>query len=61
MVKSRALQENTEKVMTAQEVCEFLRIPLSGLYGLTKKGKIPAVKIGKHWRYLASDIQGLSP
>jgi excisionase family DNA binding protein len=49
--------ENGEvKVMTAQEVSEYLRIPLSTVYGLTKKGTIKAVKLGKHWRYLKTEI-----
>ena len=52
---------NGKKVMTAQEVSEQLRIPLSTVYGLTKRGKIPAIKLGKHWRYLESDIVNLWP
>ena len=43
--------------MTAKEVSGYLRIPLSSLWSLTKKGKIRGVKVGKHWRYLDSDIQ----
>ena len=50
---------NGDRGMTAQEVSEHLRIPLSSLYSLTKKGKIPAIKLGKHWRYLESDIVNL--
>ena len=50
---------NGKRVMTAQEVSEHLRIPLSTLYGLSKKGKIPGIKLGKHWRYLESDIVSL--
>ena len=53
------------EVMTAREVSEFLRIPLSTLYGLAKRGQIKGVKVGKHWRYLRSDIsaclQGAGP
>ena len=45
------------KVMTAKEVSQYLRIPLSSLWNLTKKGKIRGVKVGKHWRYLESDIE----
>ena len=42
--------------MTAQEVSAYLKIPLSTIYGLTKKGKIKGTKVGKHWRYLENDI-----
>lgn len=44
--------------MTAEEVKEFLKIPLSTVYGLTKKGKLKGVKVGKHWRYLKSEVEG---
>lgn len=42
--------------MTIQEVKDYLRIPLSTVYELSRQKKIRAVKIGKHWRYLESDI-----
>lgn len=45
-----------EQIMTADEVCAFLKIPLSTLYSLTKRGKIRGAKIGKHWRYMKEDI-----
>ncbi len=47
---------NEPDVMTAQEVSDFLKIPLSTLYGLAKQGRIKGVKVGKHWRYLRHDI-----
>lgn len=50
-----------EKILTIQEVSEFLKIPVSSLYALTKSGKIPAVKVGKHWRYLESELLKLWP
>ena len=48
--------QSQEKVMTAQEVSAYLKIPLSTLYGLTKRGRIKGAKVGKHWRYLEKDI-----
>ena len=38
-------------IMTIDDVAEFLRIPVSSVYKLTQGGKIPAQKIGKHWRF----------
>ncbi len=43
-------------VLTAREVCQYLRIPLSTLYSLSKRGRIKGVKVGKHWRYLQEDV-----
>ena len=51
-------EDKSEKnrVLTIQEVSRLLKIPVSSLYELTKKGKIKGVKFGKHWRYLERDI-----
>ena len=45
-----------KKIMTVNEVSQFLRIPVSSIYELTRKGVIRGIKIGRHWRYLESDI-----
>lgn len=45
-----------KKVMSVQEVSDFLKIPMSTIYDLAKKGKIPGVKFGRHWRFLEEDI-----
>jgi excisionase family DNA binding protein len=50
---------NHRKFMTAKEVSEFLRIPLSTVYGLSQKGVLRGKKVGKHWRYLEEEIVGL--
>ena len=38
-------------LLTADEVSGWLRIPKSTVYKLCKEGKIPVVKVGKHWRF----------
>lgn len=43
--------------LTAEEVASFLRIPLSTIYKLTQDQKIPAFKVGKHWRYKKQSIR----
>jgi excisionase family DNA binding protein len=43
--------------LTSIEVAEYLRIPLSTVYKLTQDQKLPAFKVGKHWRYKRSSIQ----
>lgn len=48
---------SSERVMTAQELSFYLKLPLSTVYALTKKGIIRGVKFGKHWRYLEREIQ----
>ncbi|MDR3576907.1 MAG: helix-turn-helix domain-containing protein [Anaerolineaceae bacterium] len=48
--------EDTE-FLTAEEVAAFLRIPLSTVYKLTQDQKLPAFKVGKHWRYKKLSIR----
>ncbi len=44
------------RVLTIQEVSTFLRLPLSTVYLLAKKGKLSGGKFGKHWRFDEQDI-----
>ena len=41
---------------TSEELAKYLRIPLPTIYYLTQRRKIPALKIGKHWRYRKGKI-----
>jgi excisionase family DNA binding protein len=41
----------------AEELAKYLRIPLPTIYYLTREKKIPAIKIGKHWRYRRERIK----
>ena len=45
------MHEKTPDVMTFEEVMVYLRIPRSSLYKLAQEGKIPAQKVGRHWRF----------
>jgi excisionase family DNA binding protein len=42
--------------MTADEVAEYLRLPLSTVYKLVQDKKIPGFKVGKHWRFRKDTI-----
>jgi len=46
-----------ETVMTLQEVAQFLRCHESTIYRLTKRGQIPAFRLGSEWRFLRSRIE----
>jgi excisionase family DNA binding protein len=39
------------RVMTVEEVAEYLRIPRGSVYKLAQRGKIPCQKVGRHWRF----------
>jgi len=47
----------TDKLMTVDEVAEYLRVKASTVYKWAKDGKIPAAKIGRLWRFDREEIQ----
>ena len=38
-------------ILTIDEAAALLRIPRSSVYKLAQQGKIPAKKVGRHWRF----------
>src|SRR5215213_3395322 len=45
-----------EGFLTTEEVLEYLQVNLRTVYRLIKAGKIPAVRVGRQWRFRKSDI-----
>ncbi len=45
------MENHLPEIMTIEEVAEYLRVPVSSLYKLAQQGKIPASKVGRHWRF----------
>ena len=48
-----ALEEN---LRTVEEVAEYLRVSNTTVYTLVREGKLRGVKVGRAWRFLASDV-----
>jgi len=48
--------DKLEKLMTLEEVAEYLRLSVHTIYKMAQKGKIPALKAGKKWRFRKEDI-----
>jgi excisionase family DNA binding protein len=48
-----------EEILSIKEVSDYLKIPVSTVYKLVQEGKVPAIKIGKHWRFMKKDIDHL--
>ena len=44
-------------ILTVDELRGYLKIPKPTLYALAQSGRIPAAKIGKHWRFRRGDIE----
>jgi excisionase family DNA binding protein len=47
------------EILNIKEVSGYLKIPVSTVYKLIQEGKIPAIKLGKHWRLMKKDIDRL--
>src|SRR5262249_2223011 len=45
-----------EVFLTTEEVLEYLQVNLRTVYRLIKAGKIPAVRVGRQWRFRKHDI-----
>lgn len=49
----------TREIMTVSQVAEFLQLSEMTTYKLVQEGKIPAFKIGRHWRIKRNDLDEL--
>lgn len=46
----------TNEILNIKEVSAYLKIPISTVYKLVQNGKVPAIKVGKHWRFMKKDL-----
>jgi excisionase family DNA binding protein len=48
-----------DEVMTAREVAELLRMPVSTVYELARRGELPARRLGRTWRFLRPRLEAM--
>jgi excisionase family DNA binding protein len=46
-----------EHFLTTEEVLDYLQVNLRTVYRLIKAGKIPAVRVGRQWRFRKVDLE----
>ena len=51
--------EQPRKLMTARQVQDVLHIDRSTVYRMAEDGRIPAIKVGKQWRFPSEEILAL--
>jgi excisionase family DNA binding protein len=52
MPRRRAASKQTlGEVLTIDELAAYLKIAKSTLYKLAQEGKLPGLKVGRHWRF----------
>ncbi len=55
-MENKITLEKEERLLTIDEVAEFLHVNPMTVYAWVKEGKIPAFKIGKVWRFRKTEI-----
>jgi excisionase family DNA binding protein len=53
------VERDHEKLLTIQQVAELLHVPVSWVYGRTRKRSIerpPGIRLGKYWRFREEEI-----
>src|ERR1700692_2923178 len=53
------VERHTEKLITIQQVADLLHVPVSWVYGRTRKRSIerlPGIRLGKYWRFRGEEI-----
>ena len=50
------MDKSEDKILTLEEVAEYLRLKPQTIYTWAQEKKIPAVKLGKEWRFRKSII-----
>jgi PTS system nitrogen regulatory IIA component len=53
----RNRSEMEERLLTIDDVAEFLQVNPMTIYAWVRDGKIPAFKIGKVWRFKKEEIE----
>jgi excisionase family DNA binding protein len=48
-----------DEVLTAREVAELLKMPVSTIYELARRGDLPARRFGRTWRFLRPRLEEL--
>ena len=56
-IMSDAIVPLDHQLLTAEEVAELLRLPVSTIYELARTGRLPHLKIGRALRFSRSDLE----
>jgi excisionase family DNA binding protein len=46
-----------DEVMTAREVADLLKMPVSTIYQLARREELPASRLGRTWRFLRPRLE----
>jgi len=52
-------QDNYPEIMNVEEVADFFRVSNQTIYNMLREGKLPAVKVGREWRFSREKIKAM--
>lgn len=52
----RMARKRQDTVMTIDELAVYLKLSKSTLYHFARDGRVPGVKVGRHWRFHKDSI-----
>ena len=50
-------QVSPEVLLNVKEVADFLRVNVTTVYAWAQRGQLPAIKLGRSWRFRRSDLE----
>lgn len=50
------MTEQSDSVLTIDELSAYLKVAKSTLYKLAQGGRVPGQKVGRHWRFRKATI-----
>ena len=48
----------TDRLLTVEEAAEYLGVSAYTMREWARQGKVPAVRLGRYWRFLESSLAG---
>ena len=56
-LRDRGKARSSEALLGAREVAEYFGVKATTVYRWCKEGRIPCLKIGKHWRVRREELE----
>jgi len=56
VMRGLELEEAPPQIMNVQEVADLLRVSSQTVYVLARSGRLPAVKVGREWRFVRDQL-----
>jgi excisionase family DNA binding protein len=48
---------NSETLLSVKQVAEYLQLNQTTIYAWAQQGKLPAIKVGRSWRFRRKDLE----